>query len=690
MDKYTVTRYILAMSATSYLEQLNDDQRAAVVHDAQPLLVIAGAGTGKTRTLTHRVAHLLVNGCDPAAILLLTFSRRAASEMTRRARLIAADALREQGQHGAVALPWSGTFHGIAHRMLRLYAQALNLDPAFSLLDRADSADLLNVARQELKLARGERRFPTKDACLDVYSRCVNAQQPLADCLTGHFPHHADWLDALTRLFKRYVALKQEAHALDFDDLLLYWFHMCQNPALARSVAQRFEHVLIDEYQDTNALQAGIVRALKPSGEGVTAVGDDAQAIYGFRCARVDNIFEFEGQFTTPAKLVKLTQNYRSQPKLLALSNALMQHSPRRYDKDLFSERLPASQPVYARVADEDAQAQYVTDQVLAQRERGVALREQAVLFRNGQHAHALELELKRRDVPFVKYGGLRFLEAAHVKDFMALLKWANNPRDRTAAFRVLLLIPGIGPARAARCWAHLVARDYQLSSLSEHAVPGGSREAFDGLCTWLGRVADQQLVWPQMLEPALAWYTPLVQARYESPGPRLADLDHLSASAPAHERCEQFLATLTLDPPGATSDLAGAPSVDDDYLILSTVHSAKGMEWGNVYLLNVVDGTFPSEFACGQADQIEEERRLLYVAMTRARNELHMVHPLRFFVTHQPRLGSQHVYSAPSRFLSPDVLQHCDQTMIEPSATKDSLPGCGTVDLPALVRDLW
>jgi len=690
MDKYTVSGYILAMAAPAYLERLNEDQRAAVEHGADPLLIVAGAGTGKTRTLTHRVAHLLVNGCDPSRVLLLTFSRRAADEMTRRARSIAGEALRDAGRHGAITLPWSGTFHAVAHRLLREYAGALNLNPAFSLMDRGDSADLINVARQELNLRRDGKRFPTKDACLDIYSRCVNAQQPLEGCLEQWFVQHTDWLAALTDLFRRYVELKQEAHALDFDDLLLYWFHMCQNEALAQHVGKRFDHVLIDEYQDTNKLQAGIVTALKPTGEGVTAVGDDAQSIYSFRCARVENVFDFEGQFDTPARVLTLTRNYRSQPNLLTLSNALMTHSARRYDKDLYSSRDAGTRPVYARLADEDAQAQYVATAVLAQREKGISLKEQAVLFRNSQHAHTLEMELKRRDIPFVKYGGLRFLEAGHVKDFFALLKWANNPRDRTAAFRVLLLIPGIGPARAARCWQHLVSTGYDVTALGSMDVPKGAADSYASLCTLLCDVHSGQSAWPALTDDALDWYLPRLRARFESSEARIQDLRHLCHSATRHERCEHFLATATLDPPGATSDLAGPPLVDDDYLILSTVHSAKGQEWDSVYLLNVVDGTFPSEFACGDAQLIEEERRLMYVAMTRARNELHLVHPLRFFVTHQPRLGSRHVFSAPSRFLTPDLIALCDERWLDPGSSATAAPVETAADLPALVRQMW
>ena len=690
MDKYTVNSYISGMSDVSYLEQLNPQQHAAVTHGREPLLVVAGAGTGKTRTLTHRVAHLLVKGEDPASMMLLTFSRRAAAQMTRRARDIAAHALRVEKRHGAITLPYSGTFHALAHRFLREYATALGLDPDFTLMDRSDSADLMSVARQELKTAAGERRFPTKDTCLDIYSRCVNAQQPLEDTLQSGFAQHAHWQDELRPLFRRYVELKQDAHVLDFDDLLLYWFHMCQTPALAAQLGGRFRHVFIDEYQDTNRLQAGIVRALCPGGEGVTAVGDDAQAIYAFRCARVENMLEFEQQFEQPARVMRLTQNYRSQPEILALSNALMQQAQTGFRKSLTSERPALGKPALVRVADEDAQATYVADGVLAAREKGVRLMDQAVLFRNAQHALALELELGRRDIPFVKYGGLRFLEAAHVKDFLGLLRFACNPRERSAALRVLLLIPGIGPARAGQVWRGHEQAGFDLRHLAQAKVPAAAAETFEALTTALAAVADGEVRWPESCPHLLKWYLPLLKTRYESSQTRTQDLEHVCELAARHEDAAGFLNAFTLDPPSATSDLAGPPKVDDDYLILSTVHSAKGLEWDSVYILNVVDGTFPSEFACGDSVAIEEERRLLYVAMTRAKNQLQLMHPLRFFVTHQPRLGSRHVFSAPSRFLTPALTQLCESRYVADVSSRPSAGGETVVDVPGLVRDLW
>lgn len=678
------------MTVAPYLEELNTAQRDAVMHGHGPLLIVAGAGTGKTRTLTHRVAHRLVEGQDPAGCLVLTFSRRAAEEMTRRAREIARTALRSRGRHGAVSLPYSGTFHAMGHRLLREYAQAVGLPPDFTLLDRGDAADLMGVARHEQRVAPGERRFPTKDACLDVYSRCVNAQVDLAEGLSTWFPQHENWAHELGALFKAYVELKQAAHVLDFDDLLLYWYVMCQEPELARQLGERFSQVFVDEYQDTNLLQAGIVNALKPDGAGVTAVGDDAQSIYGFRGACVKNMLSFPEQFSAPVTVLRLTRNYRSQPAVLALGNALMDEASEGFKKRLYSERPAGRRPNVVRVADEDAQAVYIAGQVLARREKGVPLMQQAVLFRNSQHAHALELELQRRDIPFVKYGGLKFLEAAHVKDLLAILRFALNPRERAAAHRVLLMLPGVGPARSAKLWQWHEQAGFELARLPEGPCPKEGVERFAGLCEAL--IAGQgENAWPDLFDVARRWYEPLLRERFDSPEPRLADLDHLQTQAAQCQSGQDFAARVALDPPSATSDLAGPPRHDDDYLILSTVHSAKGLEWDSVYLMNVVDGTFPSEFACGDAGLIEEERRLLYVAMTRAKNRLHLVHPLRFFVTHQPRLGSRHVYSAPSRFLTPALETLCDRVDIAEPVQRGSAMAPGVrLDLPGKVRSLW
>ena len=438
----------------SYLDKLNPDQRRAVEHglggaeDSRPLLIIAGAGSGKTSTLAHRVGHLIVNGGDPRRILLMTFSRRAAADMTRRAERIVGAAL---GAGAAVPLAWSGTFHSIGARLLREYAPEIGLSPAFTVHDRGDSADLMNLVRHELGFSKTKSRFPMKATCLAIYSRAVNCETALEEILANSFPWCCGWEAELRKLFATYVEAKQRQNVLDYDDLLLYWAQMMTEPALAADVGARFDHVLVDEYQDTNRLQASILLALKPDGSGLTVVGDDAQSIYSFRAATVRNILDFPEKFRPPARIVTLARNYRSTQPILSASNAVIDLAKERFTKNLWSDRASAERPQLVAVRDETDQADYVVARVLDNREAGIALRAQAVLFRASHHSGPLEVELTRRNIPFVKYGGLKFLEAAHVKDVLACLRFIENPRDRMSGFRVLQLLPGIGPTSAAR-----------------------------------------------------------------------------------------------------------------------------------------------------------------------------------------------------------------------------------------------
>src|SRR5215468_9003430 len=452
-----MTESTTGSTADSWLATLNPEQRRAVEHDARPLLIIAGAGSGKTNTLAHRVANLVVRGADPRRILLLTFSRRAAAEMTRRVERITARAL--QGRPGLLGgLAWSGTFHAVGARLLREYAPAIGLDRAFTIHDREDSADLINLIRHDLGLSKTDRRFPQKSTCLAIYSRAVNAEAPLEEVLGTAFPWCGGWEDELRALFAAYVEAKQRQNVLDYDDLLLYWSHMMAEGALAAEIAERFDHVLVDEYQDTNRLQASILLALKPTGEGVTVVGDDAQSIYAFRAATVRNILDFPHQFAPAAEIVTLERNYRSTQPILAAANAVIELATERFSKNLWSDRVSAERPALVSVRDESEQAHYVVEKVLEQREAGLALKQQAVLFRTSHHSAPLEIELARRNIPFIKFGGLRFLEAAHIKDMLAFLRWAENPRDRVAGFRVIHLLPGAGPATAARALDRVAA----------------------------------------------------------------------------------------------------------------------------------------------------------------------------------------------------------------------------------------
>ncbi|MCG8420435.1 MAG: ATP-dependent helicase [Proteobacteria bacterium] len=686
----------------SHLSSLNSAQREAVTFaDEAPLLVIAGAGSGKTNTLAHRVAHLLLGRADPERILLLTFSRRAAIEMTRRAERIIRMATQSNARRlGSTRsapgiIRWSGTFHAVANRLLRLHAHSIGLDPSFTVLDRSDSADLLNLVRNELGLAKKARRFPKKSTCLAIYSRAVNEQKPLELCLEQAFPWCRDWAEQLRNLFRGYVEAKQARRVVDYDDLLLYWYHLMQEPALARRVGKRFDHVLVDEYQDTNALQAAILLALKPAGVGLTVVGDDAQAIYGFRAATVRNILDFPDQFPVAAKIVTLAENYRSTQPILDAANAVIEQCPERYVKKLFSRRAARSKPILATVEDEICQVDYVIEHILANREEGTDLRHQAVLFRTAHHSDALEVELGRRNIPFVKYGGLKFLEAAHVKDVLCVLRWAENPSDVIAAFRVLQLLPGIGPAAAKRIIEHIHSHEGNLKALNTASPPAAARHHWPLTCELFSHLCNPATEWRGQVHMVKTWYEPLLEQAHDNAQVRLGDieqLDQISAEYPSRER---FLTELTLDPPESSGDLAGPPLLDEDYLILSTIHSAKGQEWDAVFILNCTDGCIPSDMATGDREQIEEERRLLYVAMTRAKNQLHLMHPLRMFVREQRRHGDRHVYTPISRFLSEGTQKRFHRVSrgrsvaaLEELAASERIDA--RVDVAAKLRGMW
>ena len=653
------------MAAIAAFEKLNPRQREAATHGSGALLIMAGAGTGKTNTLAHRVAHLILGGASPERILLLTVTRRAAREMTRRAQRIVGEVMKD------VKLPWSGTFHSIANRLIRRHCKAVGLAESFSVLDRGDAADLMDLVRHERGLSKAQKRFPRKDTCLAIYSHRVNTQCPLARTLQEQFPWCAEWEAELNALFKAYVERKLAHQALDYDDLLLYWHAMMAERALAEDIAARFDRVLVDEYQDTNVLQAEILQGLCPSGAGLTVVGDDAQAIYSFRAATVENIRQFPQQFG--AAIISLEENYRSTQPVLDAANALI-------GKTLRSKKAGGPRPRYVTVADDQAQAGYVVQQVLEARERGVLLRRQAVLFRSSHHSDLLELELVRRNIPYVKYGGLKFLEAAHVKDLLAVLRWADNPRNRVAAFRALQLEPGVGPATAERIFTRFEAQGFSWGALNTGSP------LLDEL---MGFLANPR--WEGQLQRVREWYEPHLERRYDAAQVRAGDLMQLEKIAASFATREAFLTEMALDPPSAAGDLSGTPYLDEDYLVLSTIHSAKGQEWDAVHLLNVADGNFPSEFSTGKPELVEEERRLLYVAMTRARTELHLLAPLKYYVTQQSRMGDRHVYGAKSRFLTAAVMECLESVAWGECAAQDSpMAARATVDVAGRLRAMW
>jgi DNA helicase-2/ATP-dependent DNA helicase PcrA len=559
--------------STAHLERLNAEQRRAVEHGiglgdgktGGPLLIIAGAGSGKTNTLAHRVAHLIVNGANPGRILLMTFSRRAAAEMSRRVARICAQALGTHADAMADALSWAGTFHGIGARLLRDHAGQIGLDPAFTIHDREDSADLMNLVRHELGFSKTKARFPAKGTCLSIYSRAVNAEAPLDEVLGTSFPWCTGWEQQLRALFSAYVVAKQAQNVLDYDDLLLYWAQMMSDARLAEEIGGRFDHVLVDEYQDTNRLQAAILMALKPDGRGLTVVGDDAQSIYSFRAATVRNILDFPQQFSPRAEIVTLDRNYRSTQPILAAANDVIGLAEERFTKNLWTERQSAELPRLVNLRDEADQARYIADEVLENREAGMALKQQAVLFRTSHHAGPLEVELRRRNIPFVKFGGLKFLDSAHVKDLLAALRFVQNPRDRVAGFRLMQLLPGVGPTSAQRALDRMTERPDPLAALSCMPAPPRAGADWTAFVEMLQVLGNGRAGWPAEIGLIRRWYQPHLERIHEDADSRKADLLQLENIAAGYSSRERFLTDLALDPPDATSDEAGTPLLDED-----------------------------------------------------------------------------------------------------------------------------
>jgi DNA helicase II / ATP-dependent DNA helicase PcrA len=653
---------VFEAGATSYLDALNPEQLAATTHPGGPLLVLAGAGTGKTTTLAARVAWLIDEGAAPERVLLLTFTRRAAREMLGRARSYLGRS--PHGRHAGRVV--GGTFHSVAHRFVRRHAAVLGLPAGFGVLDAGDAADVLDLVRQEAGVGQTGRRFPRKSTLLDIYSRTVNAQRPLRELLAEAFPWCERHADDLARLFVDYGARKRGLGVIDLDDLLLYWRALAQDAVVGAQMSGAIDHLLVDEYQDVNGLQVDLVRGLRSERPDVTVVGDDLQAVYGFRSASPEHILAFPEHFPG-AQVVTLERNYRASQPLLDVANAVAGQAERAYRKALRAERPGGRSPELVLCLDEAAQATEVCERVLDARERGAALREQAVLMRASHDSGLLELELARRDIPYVKYGGLRYLEAAHVKDFLALLRLADNPADRLAWFRWLQLLDGVGPATAGRVLEAIEPDAGGLLDVLERwpgaqvALPREARGPADAVVAALSAAAGTTAVGARAegLRDALG---PIVEAHYPDGAIRLLDLDALVAAAGQSRDLARFVADLVLDPPASSSDLAGPGSLDEDWLVLSTVHSAKGLEWRSVHVLALYDGNFPSDLAAGEREAIEEERRLLYVALTRAQRDLHLYVPLRYY--HRPRgVDDGHGYGKPSRFLTEEVQSLCRRT---------------------------
>jgi len=649
-------------------QQLNERQTEAASFGDGPLRVLAGPGTGKTTTLCARVEFLLERGVPPDRILLLTFTRRAAREVVGRVRASRRD--------DRVQMVAGGTFHSVAHHTLRRHHASVGLPEGFGVLDPGDSADLLDLVRSDLGIVSGRRRLPKKSTLAALYSRTVNTGIPLKEVMGDMTPWCVEHYDDVTTLFKAFVARKQSLGLLDFDDLLLFWRIAVQHDVLGNRLGAAFDHVLVDEFQDVNLLQLDILVAMRHRDPRLTLVGDDAQAIYGFRGASPRYLLDAERYFDG-LTTITLDANYRSSAPILDVANALAADAPEGFCAVL-REEVPttgAVPPALIHCVDERQQSVVVADRVLELYEQGTSLQRQAVLFRAAHHSADLEIELARRHIPYVKYGGLRYLEAAHVKDLLSAFRLADNPRDEMAWFRLLQLMPGVGPAKARRAIDALRDSNGTLPLSMEEIrrrwarvnelLPSESGDMSRGLIASLCSTSNEPVVvHADRLRQALA---PLIISAYEDTIPRLEDLGALVLACTDATRLSDVAAAQALDPPASTGNLAGPPMMDEDWLVLSTVHSAKGLEFDAVHIIHAADGNFPSDMSLGTREGLEEERRLFYVAVTRARRNLAVYVPLRY---HHHRVRDDHSWAQPSRFLSESVRSMLSEIVIADETT--------------------
>jgi len=641
-----------------YRAALNAQQLAAVTAGEGPSLVIAGAGSGKTRTLVYRVAYLIDSGVDPSNILLLTFTRKSAQEMLQRAgELIGARSQRVCG----------GTFHSVANLLLRRYGRSIGVEPGFTILDRSDAEDLIALMRAQLGLNEKDKRFPRKGTVMEMVSKSANTLRSLDEIILDEFGHFADHMEDLGRLQKAYQAAKRQKQLLDYDDLLVMLRELLLRDETARTtISRQYRYVLVDEYQDTNRLQAEVIRQLASTHNNVMIVGDDSQSIYGFRGATFKNIMEFPALFPGTT-MYKLEENYRSTQPILNLANCIIDEAAEKYTKRLFTRKIDGPLPSLVEAAGENTQSRFIAQKILELREEGVPLSEVAVLFRSSFHSFDLEIELSRKGLPFIKRGGVKFIETAHVKDLLAHVRVIANPLDTVSWHRVLMLVEGVGPKKAQDLLAALVKSDKPFQTLRE--VTGRSSQGLKNLANTLESLAGAEDRRPaEQVNHVYEYYLPILKEQYDDYPKRTRDLDHLHTIAEGYPGVDEFLADLALEPPDGSAVDVDAPDRDDERLVLSTIHSAKGLEWQCVFVIWVVDGRFPSVYSFIADDELEEERRLFYVAVTRAKRHLYLTYPINVFDK-----GSGMLLSKPSRFLDPVSPALLDQlVLVEEGGRRD------------------
>lgn len=634
-----------------FRNELNDAQYQAATAIEGALLIIAGAGTGKTRTLVYRVAHLIDQGVDPRSILLLTFTRRAAEEMLRRASLLI------DGRCDQVA---GGTFHSFANFVLRINGRHIGLDPSFTIMDRTDSEDVIQLIRTDMGLNAKDKRFPRKQTVAEIFSMSLNKQTRLGDLLELEYPHLIDVNYELAELYDRYVEYKQTKSLLDYDDLLTRLRDLLADHEQVRNrLSGIYRFIMVDEYQDTNHLQAEIVRLLAATHDNVAVVGDEAQSIYSFRGANFRNIMDFPKQFPG-ARIIKLEENYRSTQPILNLTNEIIQRAKEGYEKRLFTTKSAGGRPKLVQAGSEQLQSQFVCQKILELREEGVPLWDIAVLFRSSFHSFDLEIELARHNIPFVKRGGFQFMETAHIKDLLAHMRIIANPKDAISWNRVLLLLEGVGPGASQKIIKWLLEGGNAADRLRSYPARGKVAHGLRTLAQVLEEAAQAELP-AEQAQYLMQYYVPILKQHYPDDYPkRLRDMEHFQGMTDRYRSLERLLSDMALEPPN--DSIAGVLAVDPDEgpLVLSTIHSAKGLEFHSVFIIWALEGRFPSFYNINSIEELEEERRLLYVAATRAKQNLFISYPTRIFdrtlrmVLTRP---SQFVDGIPSRLLEPVAL---------------------------------
>ena len=603
-----------------YAKELNPSQFEAVTTTEGSLLIIAGAGSGKTRTLTYRVARLVELGVAPGAILLLTFTRKASMEMLQRAsNLLDNRCARVSG----------GTFHSFANSILRRYPQEAGFESGFTIIDRTDSESLIGMLRKENKLVSKFHSFPRKKTLADIFGKVVNKVLSIEEVVNNDYPHFCTGIEEINNLHKEYNIRKIKHNFLDYDDLLTYLNRLLSNDhEICEKIASNYHYIMVDEYQDTNKIQASILYLLAESRKNIMVVGDDSQCIYAFRGANFKNIMTFPKKFPE-TKIIKLEENYRSVQPILNLTNHIIERAADKYTKSLFTRRKGGILPVLTSTKDENTQSLFIVKTIKELYQKGTPLNQIAILFRAGFHSFDLEVELSKAKIPFIKVGGFKFMETAHIKDIIAHLKVIHNPNDRVSWHRILLLLDKIGPKTADNIFNLIMEKDAGIAGFNFISPKPGIENRITGLKNLFTQICSSRKTIAMMGEMIIKYYTPVLEKKYDNYPKRAKDLEHLAGIMERYDNLETFLADMSLEPPNTSmDDTFTADYSGNERLVLSTIHSAKGLEWHTVFIIWTLDGRFPSLHALNNPESLEEERRLMYVASTRAKEKLFFVHP--------------------------------------------------------------